>query len=47
MLKEPTVEKLQAMRFGAMVTAWAEQEKNANVVALSFDERFAMLVDAE
>jgi len=47
MLKDPTVEKLQTMRLGAMVTAWGEQEKNADVIALSFDERFAMLVDAE
>jgi DNA replication protein DnaC len=35
------------MRFVAMAGAWAEQEKSADVVALSFDERFAMLVDAE
>jgi DNA replication protein DnaC len=47
MLKEPTMEKLQAMRLGAMATAWLEQQRNADVVALSFDERFAMLVDAE
>ena len=47
MLREPTIEKLQTMRLAAMAAAWAEQEKNANVAALSFDERLAMLVDAE
>ena len=47
MLREPTMEKLQAMRLGAMSAAWLEQQQNADVVALSFDERFAMLVDAE
>src|SRR3954468_5877035 len=47
MLREPTMEKLQGMRLGAMGAAWLEQQQNADVVALSFDERFAMLVDAE
>jgi DNA replication protein DnaC len=47
MLREPTMEKLQAMHLGAMSAAWLEQQQNADVVALSFDERFAMLVDAE
>jgi DNA replication protein DnaC len=47
MLREPTMEKLQAMRLGAMAAAWSEQQRSADTVALSFDERFAMLVDAE
>ena len=47
MLKEPTVEKLQALRLGAMAAAWQEQQRSADVVALSFDERFALLVEAE
>ena len=47
MLREPTMEKLQAMRLGAMATAWQEQQRSPDVIALSFDERFAMLVDAE
>jgi DNA replication protein DnaC len=47
MLREPTMEKLQAMRLGAMSAAWLEQQQNADVIALSFDERFAMLIDAE
>jgi DNA replication protein DnaC len=47
MLREPTIEKLNAMRLNAMVAAWIEQDKNSAVVALSFDERFGLLVDAE
>jgi DNA replication protein DnaC len=41
------MEKLRGMRLGAMTTAWLEQQQSADVIALSFDERFAMLVDAE
>jgi DNA replication protein DnaC len=41
------MEKLQKMRLGAMGAAWLEQQRSADVVALSFDERFAMIVDAE
>ncbi len=47
MLIEPTVEKLHAMRLGAMVDAWMEQGKNPEMSKLSFDERFGFLVDAE
>jgi len=47
MLREPTIEKLQAMRLPAMAAAWDEQSKNAATTDLSFDERFAMLVDNE
>jgi DNA replication protein DnaC len=47
MLREPTMEKLQGMRLGVMATAWSDQQHSADVIALSFDERFAMLVDAE
>jgi len=47
MLKEPTVEKLHALRLSTMAAAWEEQQLSADVVALSFDERFAMLVEAE
>lgn len=41
------MEKLKAMKLGAMAAGWLEQQRTADVVALSFDERFAMLVDAE
>lgn len=47
MLREPTVEKLHTMRLGAMAAAWSEQQQTADVIALSFDERFGLLVDAE
>ena len=47
MLREPTIEKLQAMRLAAMAAAWDEQVKSREIAALSFDERFALLVDAE
>ncbi len=47
MLNEPTVEKLRAMRLGAMADAWFDQQGQADAHQLSFDERFGMLVDAE
>jgi DNA replication protein DnaC len=47
MLTEPTVEKLRAMRLDALATAWLEQQSKPDLTSLSFDERFAMLVDAE
>ena len=31
----------------AMATAWTEQQQQADMTALAFDERFALLVDAE
>jgi hypothetical protein len=30
-----------------MAAAWSEQQRSADIIALSFDERFAMIVDAE
>jgi DNA replication protein DnaC len=47
MLTEPTIEKLKAMRLDAMATTWNEQAGKPDVCRLSFDERFALLVDAE
>ena len=47
MMNEPTIDKLHAMRLGAMAEAWVEQNKSPKVTELGFDERFAMLVDAE
>jgi DNA replication protein DnaC len=47
MLNEPTLEKLRTMRLTIMADAWIEQNKNAKLSSLSFDERFGMLVDAE
>ncbi len=47
MLKEPTLERLHALRLPAMAAAWQEQQKNPDIVAMSFDERLALIVDAE
>jgi DNA replication protein DnaC len=47
MLTQPTIDKLYGLRLGAMALAFEEQHKDAKLSSLSFDERFAMLVDAE
>ena len=47
MLNESTLQKLQALRLSAMADTWIEQQKNASSSELSFDERFALIVDAE
>lgn len=47
MLIEQTVQTLNALRLPGMATAFAEQQTNAASMSLSFDERFAMLVDRE
>jgi len=47
MLREPTIDKLNAMRLGAMAAAWEEQNTQASVDGLGFDDRFGLLVDAE
>jgi DNA replication protein DnaC len=47
MLNEPTLEKLRDLRLGALADTWLEQQGNADLQALGFDERLAMLVDAE
>ncbi len=47
MLNEPTIEKLYQMKLAAMADEWTSQTKNAKAGALAFDERFAMIVDAE
>lgn len=47
MLNEPTMEKLRGMRLGTLADTWLEQQGDADVQALGFDERLAMLIDAE
>jgi DNA replication protein DnaC len=47
MLNEPTIEKLHELRLAAMANAWVAQRKEPKIGALNFDERFALLVDAE
>jgi DNA replication protein DnaC len=46
-MNEPTIEKLHAMRLGIMADAWQGQSRDAKIATLSFDERFALLVEAE
>jgi DNA replication protein DnaC len=46
-LNEPTLEKLHSLRLRSMADAWQVQQRDTTAGALSFDERFAMLVDAE
>jgi len=47
MLHEPTIEKLHELRLAVMAEAWLQQQKDAQIGSLSFDERFTLLVDAE
>jgi DNA replication protein DnaC len=47
MLHEPTIEKLHELRLAIMAEAWQQQQKDAKIGALSFDERFTLIVDAE
>src|SRR5712691_8926042 len=47
MLNAPTLEQLHALKLAAMATAWTEQQQQADMLALAFDERFAFLVEAE
>jgi DNA replication protein DnaC len=46
-LNEPTLEKLHALRLATMAETWQAQQRDATAGALSFDERFTMIVDAE
>jgi len=47
MLNAPTLEQLHALKLADMATAWTEQQQQADMTALAFDERFALLVEAE
>ncbi len=47
MLNEPTLDKLRGLRLGTLADAWLEQQGSADIQALGFDERLALLVDAE
>ena len=47
MLTAPTLEKLHALKLDAMAAAWTEQQQQADLTALAFDERFGLLVEAE
>ena len=47
MLNEPTLHKLKALKLDAFAAAWLEQQKDANMTQVPFDERLGYLVDAE
>jgi DNA replication protein DnaC len=47
MLREPTIDKLHSLRLRIMASAWLQQDGSPETLALPFDDRFAMLVDAE
>lgn len=47
MLTQPTIDKLQAMNLHGMADAFDRQQHDGKHAALSFDERFGLLVDHE
>ena len=47
MLRQPTLERLHALRLRTMAEAWTAQDKSPDTLALPFDDRFGILVDAE
>ncbi len=47
MLNQPTLEKLQAMKLHGMAEAFRAQLETTDASQLSFEERFAMLVDQQ
>ncbi len=47
MLAQPTLEQLSGLRLHALARAWQEQQEDPAASDLGFDERLALLVDAE
>src|SRR5438128_7085402 len=47
MLNQPTVEKLYTMRMRGMADAFVQQQEDPQTSQLSFEERFALLVDRQ
>ena len=47
MLTAPTLEKLHALKLDALAAAWTEQQHQADLTALGFDERLGLLVETE
>jgi DNA replication protein DnaC len=47
MLNEPMITKLLAMKLNGMVEALEEQRKSTQTINLSFEERFAMVVERQ
>jgi DNA replication protein DnaC len=47
MLTDPTLDRLKTLRLDTFATAWQAQQQDPSLTALAFDERLALLVDAE
>src|SRR3970040_2803338 len=47
MLTEPTLDRLRALRLGAMADAYRTQLQDPAIGTLTFDERVGLLVEAE
>ena len=47
MLAQPTMEQLTELRLNALAHAWQQQQEDPAISELGFDERLALLVDAE
>lgn len=47
MLNEPTMTKLYEMKLNGMAEAYTEQRSSSTIAELSFEERFAMLVERQ
>jgi hypothetical protein len=47
MLNQQTIEKLYAMRMRGMAEAFTQQQEDSQTTPLSFEERFALLVDRQ
>ena len=47
MLNQQTVEKLYTMRMRGMADAFVQQQEDPQTSQLSFEERFALLVDRQ
>ena len=45
MMNRQTLDKLHALRWFGLAEAWRKQMENPEMAALSFDERFSLLVD--
>jgi DNA replication protein DnaC len=47
MMTEPTIDKLRTLKLYTMATAWIAQREDPSAAELCFDERLALLVEAE
>ena len=47
MLTQPTIEKLCAMRLRGMAEAFEQQQQDAHIHSLSFEERLGLLIDRQ